>query len=772
LFEKINNNSTKSVFTMRLKITLLLFVNMLLAIHVTAQCNADFQEANGIAILEMESESNSGFRNEVLPGASAGRALAYRGANRFNSPDGSTITYSVRINTPGTYRFIWRNRIGVVAATNANTEHNDSWLRITGGNVLFFGARNNQNGSRIFPGGSGRTPTPNGASSGGWFKVYTNIINWNWDTFTSDFDGHFIYANFPSAGTYNVQISGRSNGHFVDRMVLYNESQYSNSQARDLARAVTSCSGGGNPPPPPPPPPPPTNNIPPSVSFTNISNGQNFASGSNISIGLSSNDSDGSVTQHRVFVNGTLVDTDGAAYSPHIITNAAPGNYTIVATVTDNSGANTSVTANISVGSGTPPPPPPPPSGNNAAPSVSFTNLSNGQQVAEGSTVSVGLSASDSDGSVVRYQIFVNGTLVDTDGTTYTPHPIVNIQSGNYTIRATVTDNDGATTSSTVSISAGSATPPPPPPPSGGNAAPVVSFTNLTNGQQVATGSTVSVGVSASDSDGSVVRYQIFVNGTLVDTDGASYTPHPIVNIQSGNYAIRATVTDNDGATASATVNITAGSGTPPPPPPTSNEITFSLINASTNTVRQSISNGTNIASAQGVNIRANAPSNTGSVRLTLSGPQSFSFLENNAPYALYGDINGNYIAANLISGSYTIRAIAYSGNGASGSVIADTTISFSVGSSTSARAAFAYPNPVKADGRVSLKLPDGGLGNYQYFISNSLGVTLESGRFSASDAIQDVDLQLSNVGNQGEGVYYMTIISRGSRQVIPIIRE
>lgn len=764
---------------MKLKTTLFLFINMLFAYQVSAQCNADFQESNGIAVLEMERKSGAGFNNESLSGASGSRGLAYRGSNRFSSPGNNGIAYTVRINSAGTYRFIWRNKIGIIASSAASTEHNDAWLRIEGGNSLFYGAKGNANGRRVFPGGSGRTPTPEGASNGGWFKIYTNTINWSWSTQTSDNDPHLIYVNFPSAGTYTVRVSGRSNGHFIDRMVLYKEGSFSASQAQSLSRSETACSGGGTPPPPPPPPPtptPPANNAPPTVSFTNISNGQSFANGSTITVGLSSNDSDGSIAQHRIFVNNVAVDTDGPSYTPHKIVDATPGTYVIRATVTDNSGASTSATATVTVGGSTPTPPPPPtpPTTGNSAPSVSFSNLSNGQQVTVGSTVSVRLSSNDSDGSVVKHQIFVNGKLVDTDGTSYTPHPITAIGAGSYTIRAVVTDNDGATAAATVNITAGGGTTPPPTPPTtGGNAAPSVSFTNLSNGQQVTAGSTVLVRLSSNDSDGNVVQHKISVNGTLVDTDGASYTPHPIVGIAAGSYTITATVTDNDGATSSASVNITAGSGTTPTPtPPTAGQVTFSLINASTNTVRRSISNGASIASAQGVNIRANVPSNTGSVRLTLSGPQSFSFLENNAPYALYGDVSGNYVAVNLRSGSYTLRAIAYSGSNASGSVVANTTISFTVGSASSAKAAFAYPNPVKADGRVSLKLPSEGAGDYQYVVSNSLGVTLESGKFSTSTSETDVDLQLSNVGNQGEGVYYMTLISKGSKQVIPIIRQ
>jgi hypothetical protein len=73
-------------------------------------------------------------------------------------------------------------------------------------------------------------------------------------------------------------------------------------------------------------------------------------------------------------------------------------------------------------------------------------------------------------------------------------------------------------------------------------------------------GSNVSVQLSANDPDGSVVKHEIFVNNTLVDTDPAFFTPHVIQNIANGSYAIRARVTDNGGATAETTVNITVGS--------------------------------------------------------------------------------------------------------------------------------------------------------------------------------------------------------------------
>ncbi|MEQ8422007.1 MAG: Ig-like domain-containing protein [Arenibacter algicola] len=759
---------------MKTKITLFFLINIIFFYQAYAQCTgADFEERNGIAILEMESKLAGSWRKESVADASANSAIVYRGSDSFGAPGSSVITYSVRINSPGTYRFIWRNKIGVIASSNPSTEHNDSWLKINASD--FYGLKGSH---RVYPGGSGKSPVANGATSGGYFKIFTNVINWSWSTQTSDHDDHFIYATFNQAGVYTIQVSGRSSGHSIDRMVLYKESSYSASSAQNLSNAQTNCSGGSTPPTSPTPPTtptPPANNIPPTVSFSNISNGQNFAVGSSVSVGLSANDSDGSISKHEIFVNNSLVDTDGASYSPYQLTQLSAGAYSLKATVTDNSGASTSATVNFTVGgSTTPPPVPTPPSGNNP-PTVSFTNFSNGQNFSVGGSLAIGLTANDTDGSISKHEIFVNNVLVDTDGSSYTPHPLALSSSGSYSIKATVTDNSGASTSITANITAGGGTPTPPTPPTGGSNNPIVNFSNLSNGQEVAIGSTVSVGVNASDADGSIVKYQIYVDGILVDTDGSNYTPHPIVGISAGNHEIKVIVTDNSGATASSTIVIVAGSGIPSTPTPTPSAISFNLINASSNASIGPLSNGTSLSSndAQGVNVRANAPTNTQSVVFTLSGALSRSWTESAAPYALFGDNNGDYVSVNLPNGSYSLKAVAYSGSNGSGSIIANATINFSIGATSALTAkTIAYPNPVKSDGRISLKLPSGTSGSYTYYVTNALGIQLEQGEFTTSPSQTDVELQLSNLGRQIPGVYYLTLVSSVSKQTIPIVRE
>ncbi len=92
---------------------------------------------------------------------------------------------------------------------------------------------------------------------------------------------------------------------------------------------------------------------------------------------------------------------------------------------------------------------------NNQKPTVAITNPKQSNYTA-GSDLSVTINANDPDGNITKHEVFVNGNLVDTDGTNYTPHPLDNIQAGNYTIKVVVTDNDGATAEDTVSFTVNS----------------------------------------------------------------------------------------------------------------------------------------------------------------------------------------------------------------------------------------------------------------------------------------------------------------------------
>jgi len=107
----------------------------------------------------------------------------------------------------------------------------------------------------------------------------------------------------------------------------------------------------------------------------------------------------------------------------------------------------------------------------------------------------------------------------------------------------------------------------------------------------------------------------------------------------------------------------------------------FVLVNANNNTDIGPIANGDVIdvssLPTMNLNIRAEATSDTESVRLELSGAQSTGRTENVAPYALYGDNSGNYTAHVFALGNYNLTATPYSGNSLGGIMGTGLNVSF-----------------------------------------------------------------------------------------------
>ncbi|SOD98547.1 lamin tail domain-containing protein [Spirosoma fluviale] len=111
---------------------------------------------------------------------------------------------------------------------------------------------------------------------------------------------------------------------------------------------------------------------------------------------------------------------------------------------------------------------------------------------------------------------------------------------------------------------------------------------------------------------------------------------------------------------------------------------TFTLINADSDLpIRELVANDVlNLATlpTRNLNIRANTnPSTVGSVKFSLSGSQSQNMTETVAPYALFGDVAGNFNAWVPPVGSYTLTATPYSGSGGSGTAGTALTLNFTV---------------------------------------------------------------------------------------------
>lgn len=212
----------------------------------------------------------------------------------------------------------------------------------------------------------------------------------------------------------------------------------------------------------------------------------------------------------------------------------------------------------------------------------------------------------------------------------------------------------------------------------------------------------------------------------------------------------------------------------------------FTLVNSSTDSDIQTLSNGyvINLATISGksINIRANTSTSTGSVIFNLSGQQSRTQTESTAPYALFGDVSGNYNNWTPTVGSYTLKATPYSASGGTGTAGTPLTISFSVTDQSTVTAqrmlkpgeepvlasAKAYPNPV-SKGCFNVLLPLKLDGEVSYTLMSLSGNRLTGGKLSlrkpASALAFDFSLEMIS-----SGLYYLKLEAKNYKVAMQLI--
>lgn len=130
--------------------------------------------------------------------------IQYDGPDRLGAPvSDAHLTYDIKIATPGTYQFIWRTGYGFNSTSFDGA--NDSWLKING--TDFYGMKNGvKTGSKDH-----------------FMKVWVQK-----DAFVNEcfgehagVNGLTIFADFDTPGYYSIEISGRSQGHVLDRFFLF-----------------------------------------------------------------------------------------------------------------------------------------------------------------------------------------------------------------------------------------------------------------------------------------------------------------------------------------------------------------------------------------------------------------------------------------------------------------------------------------------------------------------------------------------------------------------
>jgi len=190
--------------------------------------------------------------------------------------------------------------------------------------------------------------------------------------------------------------------------------------------------------------------------------------------------------------------------------------------------------------------------GNNP-PTVSITSPLNGASFTAPANITISATASDSDGTIANVAFYSNGFFLKKDATS--PYSFVwgNVAAGTYSLTARATDNSNKiTTSAPVTITVGAGGSPNTPPvanpggPYSGTPGVAIQFN----------------GTGSFDPNGSIVSYQWnFGDGST----GTGATPSRAYST-AGNYTVTLTVTDNQGAShsASTTASITSTVNTPP----------------------------------------------------------------------------------------------------------------------------------------------------------------------------------------------------------------
>jgi hypothetical protein len=204
------------------------------------------------------------------------------------------------------------------------------------------------------------------------------------------------------------------------------------AKARDNSGGVTTSSAVGI---------SVSGNAPPTVSLASPASGASFVAPATITITANASDIDGGITKVD-FYRGTIsLGTDTTAPYEFTWSNVSVGSYSLTAKVTDNSGAvATSSAVSITVNP-------------NAPPTVSLTSPASGATFIAPATITITADAADVDGAITKVDFYRGSTLIGTDTTA--PYEFIwsDVDTGNYSLKAKATSDNGAYTySSTVNI--------------------------------------------------------------------------------------------------------------------------------------------------------------------------------------------------------------------------------------------------------------------------------------------------------------------------------
>ena len=282
-------------------------------------------------------------------------------------------------------------------------------------------------------------------------------------------------------------------------------------------------------------------NIAPKVTLT-ASPGSLAAPGM-VTLNATASDDDGTIQRVSFFVNGNkIVDVTTPPYTTtYTTTSNAIYKFTAQA-VDDKNLTTTTADVNVSVGQTT-----------NIAPKVSLSVAST--QISFPGTASMTATATDDDGTIARVRFYQNGTL---RGDVTTPPYTFNYTTtvpGVYKFKAIAIDNRNASTSTAeIDVTSGNA--------QQLNKKPSVTLS--LSSTLVQAPATVTLSVSASDTDGTVQKVQFYRNGAKIGEKLA--TPFTFTDTITGNgqVAYHADAVDNVGNVGATLPQVVTAATAPP----------------------------------------------------------------------------------------------------------------------------------------------------------------------------------------------------------------